>query len=202
MSILSTRPSSSKVRASHSLSAPEPTAVRRVASLTIVCLVKKLNDVREDDVIYNNRLDTLLADVFNLLSLFFLTIGKTKEAPATYSQLASMRVGMKSLHSFLPFFTVRIHTGLAESPITTLPLTRSHLGLGRDLAAPWPFQRDLTISTVLGVKCNVMLVSDALMILPPAGPPMCALYARPYFSPSAVAVGTMPRTSKRPIHTI
>ena len=54
----------------------------------------KLNDVRDDDTVYNNRLDTLLADVFNLLSLFFLTIGKTKEAPATYSQLASMRVSI------------------------------------------------------------------------------------------------------------
>lgn len=33
-----------------------------------------------------------MADVFNLLSLFFMTIGKTKECPATYSQIASMRV--------------------------------------------------------------------------------------------------------------
>ncbi|TFY72015.1 hypothetical protein EVG20_g995 [Dentipellis fragilis] len=57
----------------------------------IIKQVTKLNDVRNDDTAYNNRLDTLLADVFNLLSLFFLTIGKTKEAPATYSQLASMR---------------------------------------------------------------------------------------------------------------
>jgi hypothetical protein len=56
--------------------------------------VTKLNDVRDDATVYNNRLDTLLADVFNLLSLFFLTIGKTKEAPATYSQLASMRVSI------------------------------------------------------------------------------------------------------------
>jgi hypothetical protein len=54
--------------------------------------VTKLNDVRDDDTIYNSRLDTLLADVFNLLALLFLTIGEMKEAPATYSQLASMRV--------------------------------------------------------------------------------------------------------------
>ncbi|KAF8498738.1 hypothetical protein F5888DRAFT_1691501 [Russula emetica] len=57
----------------------------------VIKQVTKLNDVRDDDTVYNNRLDILLADVFNLLSLFFLTIGKTKEAPATYSQLASMR---------------------------------------------------------------------------------------------------------------
>lgn len=51
-----------------------------------------LNEVRDDHTTYNNRLDTTLADIFNLLSLFFLTIGKTRECPATYSQLASMRV--------------------------------------------------------------------------------------------------------------
>ncbi|TFK51647.1 hypothetical protein OE88DRAFT_1698701 [Heliocybe sulcata] len=56
----------------------------------IVKQVTKLNDVR-DDSSGSNRLDTLLADVFNLLSLFYLTIGKTKECPATYSQIASMR---------------------------------------------------------------------------------------------------------------
>jgi hypothetical protein len=61
--------------------------------------VTKLNDVRDDATVYNNRLDTLLADVFSLLSLFFLTIGKTMEAPATYSQLASMRVSMLCLES-------------------------------------------------------------------------------------------------------
>ncbi|KAI0741397.1 hypothetical protein C8Q80DRAFT_1194230 [Daedaleopsis nitida] len=54
-------------------------------------LVTRLNEVRDDHTTYNNRLDTTLADVFNLLSLFFLTIGRTRECPATYSQIASMR---------------------------------------------------------------------------------------------------------------
>ena len=57
-----------------------------------VLLVTRLNEVRDDHTTYNNRLDTTLADVFNLLSLFFLTIGRTRECPATYSQIASMRV--------------------------------------------------------------------------------------------------------------
>ncbi|KAI0343203.1 hypothetical protein BDW22DRAFT_1356806 [Trametopsis cervina] len=57
----------------------------------IVKQVTRLNEVRDDHTIYNNRLDTTLADVFNLLSLFYLTIGKTRECPATYSQIASMR---------------------------------------------------------------------------------------------------------------
>ncbi|KAJ3812516.1 hypothetical protein EV368DRAFT_44332 [Lentinula lateritia] len=53
--------------------------------------VTKLNDVRDDATSQGNRLDTTLADVFSLLSLFYLTIGRTKDAPATYSQIASMR---------------------------------------------------------------------------------------------------------------
>lgn len=41
-----------------------------------------------------NRVDQVLNDVFGLLSLFFLTIGKTKESPGTYCQIASMRVSI------------------------------------------------------------------------------------------------------------
>ncbi|EIN06053.1 hypothetical protein PUNSTDRAFT_115424 [Punctularia strigosozonata HHB-11173 SS5] len=57
----------------------------------VVKQVTKLNDVRDDNTVYNNRVDTLLSDVCSLLSLFFLTIGRTKECPATYCQIASMR---------------------------------------------------------------------------------------------------------------
>ncbi|KAK7024882.1 hypothetical protein R3P38DRAFT_2951598 [Favolaschia claudopus] len=57
----------------------------------VVKQVTKLNDVRDDNTTYNNRLDTTLADVFSLLSLFYLTIGKTRDIPAIYSQIASMR---------------------------------------------------------------------------------------------------------------
>lgn len=41
-----------------------------------------------------NRVDQVLNDVFSLLSLFFLTIGKTKESPGIYVQIASMRVSL------------------------------------------------------------------------------------------------------------
>lgn len=47
-----------------------------------------------------NRVDQVLNDVFNLLSLFFLTIGKTKESPGTYCQIASMRVSSRVLWIF------------------------------------------------------------------------------------------------------
>ncbi|KAI5477961.1 hypothetical protein MNV49_005753 [Pseudohyphozyma bogoriensis] len=38
-----------------------------------------------------NRVDTILNDVFQLLSLFFLTIGKSRESPATFCQLGTMK---------------------------------------------------------------------------------------------------------------
>ncbi|KAG9312867.1 hypothetical protein JVU11DRAFT_6300 [Chiua virens] len=58
----------------------------------VVKQVTKLNDIRDDNATTcNNRVDTTLADVFHLLSLCYLTLGRTKECPAVYSQLASMR---------------------------------------------------------------------------------------------------------------
>lgn len=63
-----------------------------VDQVTESFLVNKLNDVRDDTTTYNNRLDTTLADVFSLLSLFYLTIGKTKDTLGTYCQIASMKV--------------------------------------------------------------------------------------------------------------
>ena len=65
----------------------------------------RLNEIRNDETVYNNRVDATLADVFSLLSLFYLTIGKTRDAPATYSQLASMRVSPFPPH----FRTIHAH---------------------------------------------------------------------------------------------
>ncbi|KAK4046834.1 hypothetical protein OIV83_005831 [Microbotryomycetes sp. JL201] len=39
----------------------------------------------------DNRVDTVLNDVFSLLSLFFLRIGKSRESPATFCQLSTMK---------------------------------------------------------------------------------------------------------------
>ena len=67
-----------------------------------------LNEIRQDDTEHTqNRLDTTLADVFSLLSLFFLTIGRTKECPAIYCQIASMRV---SAHMWLCTIGLRATT--------------------------------------------------------------------------------------------
>ncbi|KAG8809820.1 hypothetical protein FRC18_004372, partial [Serendipita sp. 400] len=54
--------------------------------------VDRLNEIRElSEPHQPNRVDTTLADVFSLLSLFFLAIGRTKECPAIYSQVTSIR---------------------------------------------------------------------------------------------------------------
>lgn len=54
--------------------------------------VDQLNEIRAVSEPHQpNRIDTTLADIFSLLSLFFLTIGRTKECPAIYSQVASIR---------------------------------------------------------------------------------------------------------------
>ncbi|KAG8908631.1 hypothetical protein FRB99_004919 [Tulasnella sp. 403] len=55
--------------------------------------VSLLIEVRDEDnmVQPSNRLDKTMSDVFSLLSLFFLRIGKTRECPATYCQIASIQ---------------------------------------------------------------------------------------------------------------
>jgi hypothetical protein len=63
--------------------------------------VTKLNDVRSDsgpstsstdEANQPNRVDQTLTDVFSLVSLFFLTIGKARTSVAGFCQIASMRV--------------------------------------------------------------------------------------------------------------
>jgi hypothetical protein len=61
--------------------------------LSDIFIVDRLNEIRATNEPHQpNRIDTTLADIFSLLSLFFLTVGRTKECPAIYSQVASIRV--------------------------------------------------------------------------------------------------------------
>jgi len=55
-------------------------------------LVKELNHIRDgtaDRV--PNRVDQVVDDIFQLLSLFFITVGLTKSAPATYASLSTVQ---------------------------------------------------------------------------------------------------------------
>ena len=55
--------------------------------------VRALNDVRKESgkPQEQNRLDTVLEDCFQLISLAFMTIGRNNEAPATYSLSSTMK---------------------------------------------------------------------------------------------------------------
>ncbi|KAK9476756.1 hypothetical protein V1514DRAFT_359149 [Lipomyces japonicus] len=55
--------------------------------------VRKINEIREDPSLHHeqNRVDVVLDDVFQLLSLFFLQVGLTRTAPATYASLTTVK---------------------------------------------------------------------------------------------------------------
>ncbi|KAK0652965.1 hypothetical protein B0T16DRAFT_490708 [Cercophora newfieldiana] len=58
----------------------------------VIDQVKKLNEIRKGAVTKaENRLDKVLESCFQLLSLFFMTIGRTTEAPAAYALTSTIK---------------------------------------------------------------------------------------------------------------
>ena len=53
--------------------------------------VERLNVIRETKRDEQNRVDTVLDDCFQLISLFFMTIGRNQEAPAVYSAISTVK---------------------------------------------------------------------------------------------------------------
>ena len=53
--------------------------------------VELLNQIRKTKRDEQNRVDTVLDDCFQLISLFFLTIGRNSEAPAVYSAISTVK---------------------------------------------------------------------------------------------------------------
>ncbi|KAF1987994.1 hypothetical protein K402DRAFT_352755 [Aulographum hederae CBS 113979] len=53
--------------------------------------VHKLNGLRQDKPLEQNRVDNVLDDCYQLISLSFMTIGKTQEAPAVYSAISTVK---------------------------------------------------------------------------------------------------------------
>lgn len=53
--------------------------------------VESLNDARANKRDEQNRVDIVLDDCFQLISLFFLTIGRNQEAPAVYSAVSTVK---------------------------------------------------------------------------------------------------------------
>ncbi|KAG0652120.1 hypothetical protein D0Z07_0985 [Hyphodiscus hymeniophilus] len=57
----------------------------------VVEQVRLLNEIRVDKPKEDNRLDRVLEGCFQLLSLFFMTIGKNNEAPAAYALTSTIK---------------------------------------------------------------------------------------------------------------
>ncbi|KAK3358882.1 hypothetical protein B0T25DRAFT_531382 [Lasiosphaeria hispida] len=57
----------------------------------IIEQVKQLNEIRKGEEKRENRLDKVLESCFQLLSLFFMTIGRTTEAPAAYALTSTIK---------------------------------------------------------------------------------------------------------------
>ncbi|KAH9810045.1 Protein of unknown function (DUF2408) [Teratosphaeria destructans] len=53
--------------------------------------IEQINKIRESKRNEQNRVDTVLDDCFQLISLFFLTIGRNQEAPAVYSAISTVK---------------------------------------------------------------------------------------------------------------
>jgi len=57
----------------------------------VVAQVKELNEVRKGARNGENRLDKVLESCFQLISLFFMTIGRTTEVPAAYAMTSTIK---------------------------------------------------------------------------------------------------------------
>ncbi|KAI1269997.1 hypothetical protein F5Y18DRAFT_421476 [Xylariaceae sp. FL1019] len=53
--------------------------------------VKRLNEIRHGKAIEENRVDRVVDSCFQLLSLFFMTIGRNNEAPAAYALTSTIK---------------------------------------------------------------------------------------------------------------
>jgi len=63
----------------------------------VVEQVRLLNEIRADKPTEDNRVDRVLDGCFQLLSLFFMTIGKNDEAPAAYSLTSTIKLLLQHL---------------------------------------------------------------------------------------------------------
>ena len=57
----------------------------------LIVQVEALNKIRVNKRDEQNRVDTVLDDCFQLISLFFMTIGRNQEAPAVYSAISTVK---------------------------------------------------------------------------------------------------------------
>ncbi|MCJ1416864.1 hypothetical protein MMC32_003203 [Xylographa parallela] len=95
--------------------------------------VQLLNDVRKErkKPLETNRVDNVLEDCFQLISLFFLTIGRNNEAPAVYSMCSTVKRLLDHL-SEVNFYSAKDLDGI-ENTFATM---RSTLQRGKESYSP------------------------------------------------------------------
>ncbi|OJJ02904.1 hypothetical protein ASPVEDRAFT_132513 [Aspergillus versicolor CBS 583.65] len=95
--------------------------------------VEKLNAVRKDQNrrLAHNRLDFVLDDCFQLISLLFLTVGRNNEAPAVYSLAATVQRLLDHLEE-AGFYSAKDLSSIT----TTLTDMRETLDRGKEAHSP------------------------------------------------------------------
>ncbi|KAJ5084411.1 hypothetical protein NUU61_008990 [Penicillium alfredii] len=95
--------------------------------------VEKLNSARkeQDRRLIHNRLDYVLDDCFQLISLLFLTVGRNNEAPAVYSLATTVQRLLDHLEE-AGFFSAKDLNSITK----TLQSMRETLERGRDTYSP------------------------------------------------------------------
>ncbi|KGO76817.1 Uncharacterized protein family UPF0662 [Penicillium italicum] len=99
----------------------------------VIAEVEKLNSVRkeQDRRLVHNRLDYVLDDCFQLISLLFLTVGKNNEAPAVYSLATTIQRLLDHLEE-AGFYSSKDLNSITK----TLESTRETLERGRNTYSP------------------------------------------------------------------
>ncbi|OQE14507.1 hypothetical protein PENFLA_c037G02561 [Penicillium flavigenum] len=99
----------------------------------VIAEVEKLNSVRkeQDRRLVHNRLDYVLDDCFQLISLLFLTVGKNNEAPAVYSLATTIKRLLDHLEE-AGFYSSKDLNSITK----TLESTRETLERGRNTYSP------------------------------------------------------------------
>ncbi|KAL1968896.1 hypothetical protein VTN77DRAFT_1257 [Rasamsonia byssochlamydoides] len=99
----------------------------------VITQVEALNSVRKDKDrrLVHNRLDYVLDDCFQLISLLFLTVGRNNEAPATYSLATTVQRLLDHLEE-AGFYSAKD----LESITKTLDNMRQTLDRGKETYSP------------------------------------------------------------------
>ncbi|KAJ5162941.1 uncharacterized protein N7500_004771 [Penicillium coprophilum] len=99
----------------------------------VIAEVEKLNSIRkeQDRRLVHNRLDYVLDDCFQLISLLFLTVGRNNEAPAVYSLATTIQRLLDHLEE-AGFYSSKDLNSITK----TLQSTRETLDRGRNTYSP------------------------------------------------------------------